>query len=241
MRRRVILAGLALSSAAAVSLFAAWPAGPVAGRPLPAIPRLDRPLRLAVIGTSLTSRYDWPEQLAAILSGCLPQPIALHRFAEAGRGSAWGIQAAAAARRFAPDLVLIEFLANDADISRLRTVAASRANHRRIIAALQTGGARPAIALVLTNPAAGLRGALRWRLARFNAMYGALAAELDLGLVDTVPRWRHLLQESPQAAILPDGLHPSAEWQSRIMLAELVPALARALADAYPECRHLAG
>lgn len=70
-------------------------------------------------------------------------------------------------------------------------------------------------------------------------MYAALAQDQALGLVDTVPRWRTALEENPWVLVMPDGLHPTQEWQSRVMLAELVAALADALDDAYPSCHGL--
>jgi hypothetical protein len=54
-----------------------------------------------------------------------------------------------------------------------------------------------------------------------------------------VPRWRTALEENPWVLVMPDGLHPTQEWQSRVMLAELVAALADALDDAYPSCHGL--
>ncbi len=239
LSRRLVLALVVPLLALVAALYVVWPADPVAMRPAPPVPLLDRPLRIAVMGTSLTARYRWPDELAAILSRCMPQPVQLQRFAESGQGSDWGEQEAQQVRRFNPDLVLIEFLANDADILSLRTIGGSRASHARIIATLQSRGARPVIVLVTTSPAAGPRGVVRFRLPRFNAMYAALAQDQALGLVDTVPRWRTALEENPWVLVMPDGLHPTQEWQSRVMLAELVAALADALDDAYPSCHGL--
>lgn len=236
---RLVVVAIGLLLAVGTALYVVWPADPVAARALPPVPLVDRPLRVAVMGTSLTARYQWPDALAAALSRCMPQPVQLRRFAEAGRGSAWGEQAAAAVRQFAPDVVLAEFLANDADILSLRTVSASRESHRRIVAELRSRGAQPVIVLVTTSPAAGPRGLLRFRLPRFGAMYAALSRELGLGLVDTVPRWRAVLQRSPWVDVMPDGLHPTEDWQTRVMLGALLPALAAALGDAYPACRDL--
>lgn len=210
-----------------------------ADRPLAPISVGDRTLRLAVMGTSLTARYGWPRDLAQALSACLPQPVELRVFAEPGMGSAWGATVVAEVARFAPDIVLIEFAANDSDLRQLRSIGASRATHAGLIAALRADGRNPAIALMTMNPAFGLRGALRPQLDRFHAMYAALAAEAGTGLIDLAPRWRALLRTQDRRTILPDGLHPTESAQGRVMSAGLLPALGAALAPTYPDCAGL--
>jgi lysophospholipase L1-like esterase len=214
----MVVGGVAVAAAGAA--FVLWPAASPAGardRPLPRIAAGSGPLRLACIGTSLTARGTWPRALADRLAAC--RPVELGVFAAPGMGSDWGLAQLPRVRDFAPDLVLIEFLANDSDLLRLGTVAASRDRHARILAALRAAPAPPAVALLLMNPAFGARGLLRTRLPAFEAMYAALAAEHRLGLVDTVPAWRAALAETPRATLLPDGLHPDPAAQTRIMLA----------------------
>jgi len=206
---------------------------------MPAVPPLDRPLRLAVMGTSLSARYAWSQALADRLSSCLPHPVALGVFAEPGQGSAWGETVVAEVARFAPDIVLIEFLANDSDLRQLRTVSGSRAAHRRLIAALRAGGQDPAIALMTMNPAFGLRGLVRPRLDDFHAMYAALAREAATGLIDATSRWRAVLADADRASLLPDGLHPTESAQTTVMLQAIVPVLARALQESWPACAGL--
>ena len=235
---------LGIAAAAALMLLVAATGGPpakLAPRAIPPIALADRPLRLAVLGTSLTARYRWPEALAGRLSACLGREVELGRFAAPGQGSAWGEQAAEEARRFAPDLVLVEFLANDADLRHRRGVAGSRESHARIIATLRRDGARPAIVLVAMGPAFGPRGWLRTRLDGFHAMYAALAAEADLGLVDTMPAWSEALAATPAASLFPDGLHPEPAAQQRVMLETLLAPIGRALSAAQPGCGALAG
>ena len=138
-------------------------AGPPADVPLPAVPRVDRPIRLAVMGTSLSARYAWPRALASRLSACLPRPVELRVFAEPGQGSAWGATQLDAVTRFAPDIVLIEFLANDSELRQLRSVGGSRDTHLSLIAALREGGLRPSIALMTMAASAGTPTAwCRW-------------------------------------------------------------------------------
>lgn len=215
------------------------PPSPAADIPLAAVPRLDRPLRLAVMGTSLSARYRWPQALAAKLSSCLPQPVVLSVFAEPGMGSAWGATVVEEVARFAPDLVLIEFLANDSDLRQMRSVSGSRATHRGLIQALRAGGSNPAIALMTMNPAFGLRRLMRPRLGAFEAMYAELAREMGTGLIDVAARWRDRLRTADHAALLPDGLHPTDAAATGMMLRAVVPAVAAALAGAWPACASL--
>ena len=214
-------------------------AGPPADLPLPMVARVDRPLRLAVMGTSLSARYAWPRVLAERLSACLPQPLVLRVFAEPGQGSAWGATQLDAVTRFAPDIVLVEFLANDSELRQLRSVAGSRDTHRSLIAALREGGQRPSIALMTMNPAFGLRGLLRPRLGAFHAMYADLAREAGTGLIDVTARWQRVLAGEDHADLLPDGLHPTEAAQTAIMLEATLPILSAALAEAWPACASL--
>jgi lysophospholipase L1-like esterase len=232
VKRRSVIAATGVA-AAGVMLVSRADNGPPAGDlPLPPVAIPDRPLRLAILGTSLTARYAWPRALAAALSACLPLPVELGLFARAGEGSAWGERVAPDAARFAPDIAMIEFLANDSDLRHLRSVAGSRASHRRIVAALRTGGHAPAIALMTMNPAFGLRGLGRPRLSAFEAMYRQLARDEGLGLVDLAPRWQAALRNADPARLLPDGLHPTEEAQAAVTL----PGIRAALSSALPGC-----
>jgi lysophospholipase L1-like esterase len=241
--RRVGYVAVALLALAIVGLgvMIRLPAtAPPGDLPLAPVDLPDRPLRLAVMGTSVTARYAWPQELAAALSSCLPHPVLLGTFAKAGMGSAWGETVVADVVRFDPDIVLIEFVGNDSDIRHLRSISGSRATHAGLIAALRAAGRRPAIALMTMNPAFGLRGLLRPWMTAFHDMYRDLARTAGTGLIDTIPRWHALLATADREALMPDGLHPTEEAQSRVMLAATVPMLAAALADAHPACAGLA-
>jgi lysophospholipase L1-like esterase len=232
--------GLLAVAAAGLFLILQRPAGVAPGDvALAPVGVADRPLRLAVLGTSVTARYAWPRELAAALSACLPHPVEVGVFARPGMGSAWGETIVSEAVRFDPDIVLIEFVGNDSDLRHLRSIDGSRATHRRLIGALRAGGRRPSIALMTMNPAFGLRGLARPRMAAFHAMYRELAREADVGLIDTIPRWHALLATADRRTLLPDGLHPTDDAQSRVMLDATVPMLAAAVADAHPACAGL--
>jgi lysophospholipase L1-like esterase len=205
------------------------PIPPLAGRP-------GEPMRLVVLGTSLTAGAAWPDRLGAALNGCADRPVTVLRVARAGAHSGWGRGQAAAVAALRPDLVLIEFTINDADLRDGQGLGTARANHRALIAAL--GAARPEarLALMTMSPAFGLRGLMRPRLAAHQAQYRDLAAGGagggDLGLIDLAPLWAEALTPGRRRALMPDGLHPTDAAVAAVAL----PAMLAQVAAAVPGC-----
>ena len=199
-------------------------------RELPALSRMlpeDRPLRLAVFGTSLSAHgYDWPEAVALALGTCLGQAVELIRFALPGAGSEWGVTQVPWVRESAPDLVLLEFAINDADLRDGLFRSAARDTHERLLTALQQELPQSHLVLMTMNPAQGLRGWIRPRLTGHYLDYRSLAAEFDVGLADLYPRWLELSRA--ERGLEEDGLHPRPEVVRRIVVPVLVPLLGRA-------------
>lgn len=229
--RAALVAALAGALVLAGAAGALWRGG-LPPAPLPAdrmaapLPAPERPapaLRLAVLGTSLTARASWPEAVAGALAACLGRPVDLIRIARPGATSAWGLAQAGRVVAAAPDVVLVEFAINDADLRDGLRLSEAVATHRALIAAL--GAARPDMRIVLMtmNPAERLRGLVRPRLAAHYAAYRDLAAGADAGLVDLYPRWRAL----PRAArgLGADGLHPDDAVARAVIVPVLVPWL----------------
>lgn len=238
--------GVALAAALVVGL-AVGLAGGGAGPPTPqhrAIPVLNpvlnpvlaeppgEELRLVVLGTSLTQGGAWPEQLGAALNRCSTRPVTIQRVARAGADSGWGRDQAAAVAALRPDLVLIEFTINDADLRDGPGLGAARTNHLTLLAALDA--ARPGVPRVLMtmSPAFGLRGLMRPRLRAHEAQYRALAASEDLGLIDLAPLWDRALSPGRRRALMPDGLHPTDAAVAEVAL----PAMIAQVAPAVPGC-----
>lgn len=180
-------------------------------------------LRLAVFGTSLTANADWPEALAGALAECLGRPVNLARIARAGAGSGWAADQIGRVAEGNPDIVLIEFAINDADLHDGLWLGESIANHRALIAGLRAQAPGARLVLMTMNPAQGLRGLLRPRLTRYYATYRDLAMETDIGLIDLYPRWLAL---SPGARGLRDGLHPDAATARGVIVPVALPVLA---------------
>ena len=189
------------------------------GRDIPAT------LHLVAAGTSLTSRGFWPDDLGAGLGGCLGAPVAVSRVAKAGANSDWGRAQVPAIAALSPDLVLIEFAINDADILDGVALERSRGNLRAIIAGVRDGQPDALIVVASTNPVSGLRGAKRPFLGDYFAAARSVAEDAGAAFFDGTARWR----ADPRPGDLTDGLHPADAAAARVV----APALASFLGAAY--------
>ena len=182
----------------------------------------ETPVRhLAVLGTSL-SLGPWPETLRAALSACQGHDVRLTRVAEPGATSLDGLSRLSRITEAAPDLVLIEFAINDADLTDglARDDAANNLATMLDVLALETPDAR--VMLMTMSPAHGLRGLKRPFLARYYDDVRRLAATHGTGLADLYPRW--LAREDWRDA-LPDGLHPTQAAAEALIPPALLPLL----------------
>ena len=193
-----------------------------ADRPFARAQLPDRPLRIVAFGTSLTVGSFWPERLAADLARCLGHPVTAGRIAKSGAGSDWGLTQVARVLEAQPDIVVVEFAINDADLFGGLSLDTSIARHLQLIGQLTGGEDAPAILLMTTNPVApGWRSLQRPRLAAYYRSYRALAAQTGSALADLWPRW--------VAPIGGDGLHPDPEAEAALAL----PVLMRMVAERY--------
>lgn len=166
----------------------------------------NAPITIAFMGTSLTAGSIWPDRAAEALAICVARPVRALRFAQGGATSVWGIEKIEAVIAAAPDIVVMEFAINDADVRRGLSLAASADNHHTILTRLKQALPEARIVLMTTNPALGLRRLLRPRLPAYYALYRRLAVDHNTGMIDITPRWLampHMAQE------LTDGLHPT--------------------------------
>ena len=179
-----------------------------------------------LVGTSLTSRGDWPGLLQDRLSACAGRRVRVERLALAGASSNWGRKALEArlADRTAPrpGLVVIEFSINDASLLRGVPLFQSRRNHLDMLQLVRASGASAFLAT--RNPAFGWKAAMRPGQSRYQALYRTLARQQGAGLIDSIPEWR-ALAPATRHALLPDGLHPTPAAMETIA----VPALEDAL------------
>lgn len=180
---------------------------------------------MVVLGTSLSHRAAWPDQLAEALPGCGLDPVT--RITRPGAGSDWGRDQLDAVAAAGPALVLIEFAINDADITDGLWLSESRQNHRDIALGLREWLPEARLVFLSMNAAHGLKGLLRPRLGRFYAMTAAVAAETGVDFVDLHQVWR---AAPARRAAIPDGLHPTDEGFAAIALGPLTTALAGIMA-----------
>ncbi len=209
----LLLAGLILAAVAGLWLLNSVrsPAPPPADRPLPVAKLPNHPLRIVALGTSLTARAFWPERLAADLTSCLGHPVQVGRVARPGARSDWALEQVERVLAAAPDIVVIEFAINDADLLDGVSVDTSVTRHLQLVGRLTKGLSAPAIVLMTTNPVApGWRTLQRPRLGAYYAAYRGLAAQTNSGLADIWPRWT----DGPGG----DGLHPAPEFEAGLTL-----------------------
>ncbi|MFN0115404.1 MAG: SGNH/GDSL hydrolase family protein [Paracoccaceae bacterium] len=188
-------------------------------RAMPPVRQGTDTLRIVTFGTSLTARGTWPDDLGAALSGCLGRPVEVTRVAEPGASSAWGEGRLAEVIAARPDVLLIEFAINDADLRDGLWLNDSIARHDAILTQITSALPGTSVALMTMNPAFGARGWARPRLAAYYRAYDQLAARHKTGVIDLYALWR--ARPDPRQGIA-DGLHPDATTASAL----IAPAVA---------------
>ena len=201
-------------------------------RPLPRVTTAGPSLNITVFGTSLSTGTGWPDDLGQALETCLGRPVNISRVTRPGGGSGWGLTALADVRATQPDLVILEFAINDADLRARVGLKTSIGQHQRLISQLQTEVPQVQVLLMTTNPAYGLRGLLRPRLRAYYQSYRGLAADLDTGLADVYGHW---LRADKRLRRFPDGLHPADDAAKAVILPVLLPMIASALDQNCPQ------
>jgi acyl-CoA thioesterase I len=205
----LVVAALALHLAAAV---------PAAAQP-------GETVKIVTLGTSLSARGGWQEPLRRSLGACLNSDVTVVNLAKSGMTSEWGLTQIDKVVAERPDIVLVEFAVNDADVTEFMSLGRSSANMTEIVSRLRGSGTRPAVYVMAMNPVSGLRGMIRPFLGQYEAMHAAVARNLGAGFIDHRPAWARLPDKEIAEAIA-DGVHPEPATASRV----IVPGLVRALA-----------
>ena len=198
--------------------------------PAPFEPR-DRPLpggrppeRVVVLGTSLSARNDWPQALEAALGDCLGRPATVEVVARPGATSAWGLAQVGRVAAMDPDVVIVEFVINDADLLDGMRLGRSRSAHDALLSELAALAPEARVLLMTMNHARGPRGWARPRLAAYYAFHPRLAERHGAGLLDLYPRW---LARPRGADGLRDGLHPTDAAAREVVLPPLIARLTK--------------
>jgi lysophospholipase L1-like esterase len=219
-RRTVLVVALVLAALLPMSyvtgrLIAASDA-PLAELSVPDSPRSRIPTRgaikLLVLGSSLSARSDWPEvlrgRLQDLLKDCAAAGVELRVIAEGGADSAWGLAQLPGRLGFRPDIVLIEFMINDADIRNRMSRSESLRNHTEMIDMLRDAHPDTVIFLLRLNRAHGPRALLRPLLAGYERLLPEIAQRSSAGLIDLRAEWNDRWKRDGYRS-LPDGLHPT--------------------------------
>lgn len=181
----------------------------------------ETPLRMVTFGTSLTARGGWQEPLREQLEKCLARPVQISVIAQSGSTTEWALTEVDDVVTAAPDIVLIEFYANDAALNRFMTVGRSRANMETILDRLRKGLPNARIVMMIMSPISGVRGMIRPFLASYIEAHREAAEQRGIEVVDHTSGWSKLSPSELDAAI-PDGSHPLPDVAAKIIVPTLV-------------------
>lgn len=183
-------------------------------------------LKIVAFGTSLTARGGWQLPLEAALGDCLKRPVTVKTVAMSGATSDWAVTAVDRVIEEKPDLVLVEFYANDAAIDRLVTIGRSRSNMDRVLSALKQGLPGARVIVMAMNPIFGIRGFIRPFIESYIDAHRQVASGKGFEFFDNRPAWLRLPPTELSAAI-PDGSHPLPQAAA----ATIVPGLMAEIAS----------
>jgi lysophospholipase L1-like esterase len=153
--------------------------------------------------------------------------VKLTNAAKWGSDSNWGVRKLGSRLlRHEPDVVLLEFSVNDADIRRKMSLARSRKNLLAIIRQIEEHNPSCDIVLMTMNPAFDRPLFYRPKLEEYYGIYREVAIDQSLMLIDHYRLWRQLLVRQPERnEHFADGLHPDDAACSQIILPHLFEAL----------------
>lgn len=191
---------------------------------VPAMAQPGEPVKIVTLGTSLSARGGWQEPLSRALGACLNSEIIVANLAKSGMTSEWGLTQIDKVIAERPDIVLVEFAVNDADVTEFMSLARSAANMGEIVSRLRESKTHPAVYVMAMSPVSGLRGMIRPFLDQYEDMHAEVARKLGAGFIDHRPAWAKLSDEEIATAI-PDGTHPDPATTSRVIVPGLVHAL----------------
>jgi acyl-CoA thioesterase-1 len=179
---------------------------------------------IAALGTSLTNRAGWLQPLEKELTHRFGHRVTVLDFGRSGATSEWGVTAVTDVIRAQPDVVLVEFSANDAGWLKGISFRRSQENTTEIVRAIKEARPVTKVFLMTMNPVFGPRSWIRPNIDAYYDMYKSLADALGVGYIDNRRAWNRLSNDELRAGI-PDGAHPVPELAARL----LVPTLARAI------------
>lgn len=179
-------------------------------------------------GTSLTAGGAWGGQLREALKVRYPGLFHLRNSGLGGMWSGWGVvNLEPRVLRHGPDAVIIEFAVNDAYQPYACSVAQARLNLEFICGGILRQTPDAEIILQVMNPPIAEHAVRRPHWPDYYQMIRDCAREHDFLLVDHQPAWQAVLDQGEAAfrALVPDGIHPSAEGAAAVTTPGLLEAL----------------
>jgi acyl-CoA thioesterase-1 len=205
-------------------LLAASPAKPGLMKNLAA----GKPQRIVTYGTSLTAGGAWVDQLREQLSLRFPKLVEVVNSGQGAMWSKWGVDNLdERVIQKKPDAVFIEFSINDAYLDYHMSTQESKANLQNMIDRILTAAPDCQIILMVMNPPTGEHLERRPKILDYNQVYRDVAKARTLLLIDHYPIWEKILKSDPAKykALVPDGIHPSAEGCKQVITPGILNAL----------------
>ena len=197
---------------------------------------------VVVYGTSLSINGAWAKSVKEYFDKEFPSQVTFANAAQAGMHSNWGvenIQKRVLTRQ--PDLVFIEFSANDAATKHKISREKSEANLDQMVKALRQQNPQVDIILQTMNPAwdsptntAKKYGTDRPELESYYDVYRSYAQKNHLPLADHYPNWAKIKKDDRQRfeKDVTDGIHPQPEPSLAVTWPTIREMLEKARAEA---------
>ena len=175
---------------------------------------------VVVYGTSLSINGAWAKAVKEYFEKEFPGQVTFANAAQAGMHSNWGVEnleKRVLTRK--PDLVFIEFSANDAATKHNISREKSEANLDQMVKALRQQNPHVDIIVQTMNPAwdsttntAKKYGSDRPELESYYDVYRTYATKNHLPLADHYPNWAKIKKDDPQRfeKEVADGIHPQS-------------------------------
>lgn len=226
LRILLVLFGVVVLAVAGVAFWshAAQPGQP-RDRAIAPFSEPGTPRRIVAFGTSLTRANSWPDTLARAVSDCLGHPVEVVRVARGGADIRWAEAHVDRVLAVDPDLVLMEFAINDADLGDGVSLRRSRALHGAVLSRLTAGIPPGRIVLMTMNPVGGAHVLRRAFLPRHYAQQVTLAQDHGTALADLYAEW---LSRPVRNRTFDDGLHPGDQDTARVVVPRLTGLIAAA-------------
>ncbi|MGY9055690.1 MAG: SGNH/GDSL hydrolase family protein [Alphaproteobacteria bacterium] len=221
----VAIVGMHFIQFASLAFFDKEQSGSVGVDQLTIQPSPLEPVRLVFTGTSLTQKGNWPDEVREHLQACRTGEVSVEKITEAGANSDWAlgpVRDRLGDKKSPIDLLVIEFSINDSSLIHGVPLEKSGANLDAMLSAARD--AEVPVLLTTMNPAWGQKSLERLGQVAYRALLRDRIYPGWVGLMDTVETWQ-TIPAAERERLVPDGLHPTAEGMTKIM----VPAFEQAL------------